>query len=72
MSVDPVVRSLYAEIIRQFVAYEGSKQIINIDKSHLVVHENIAKIQDFIQIIHEKNGTDRKGYIFILLNFIVS
>ena|GEM_PF-3597837 len=64
------MRSLNTEVIRQFVADEGSKQIIDIDTTCLVFPENIAKIQDLIQHINEKNGTDRKGYIFIRLTFI--
>jgi len=61
-SVVPVVRSLYAEVIRQFVADEGSKQIININTPCLVFPENIAKVQDLIQFINEENCTDRKGF----------
>jgi hypothetical protein len=37
------MRSLDAEIIRQFVADEGSKQTIDIDTSRLVFPEDIAK-----------------------------
>ena len=70
--VDLLMRSLDAEVIRQFVADQGSKQIIDIDTPRLVFPENIAKVQDFIQLIYEENGTDRKGYIFIRLNFIGS
>ena len=64
--------SLYAEVISQFVADEGSKQIIDIDTPRLVFPEDIGKIQDFIQLINEENGTNRKGYIFIPLKFIGS
>jgi hypothetical protein len=70
--VDPIVRSLYAEVISQFIADEGSKQLIDIDTLRLVFPEDIAKVQDFINLIDEKNGADRKGYIFIRLNFIGS
>ena len=70
--VDPVVRPLNAEVICQFVADEGSKQIIDIDTPRLMFPENIAKGQDFIQLINEEDGADRKGYIFIRLNFISS
>jgi hypothetical protein len=59
--VDPVVRPLHAEGIREFVADEGSKYIINFDTLRLVFPENIAKVQKFIQIINEENVTDRKG-----------
>ena len=70
--VDPVVRPFNAEVIRQFVADQGSKQIIDIDTPRLVFPENIAIVQDFIQLINKENGTDRKGFIFIPLNFISS
>ena len=42
--VDPVVRPLYAKVTSQFVADEGSKQIIDIDTPRLVFPENIAKV----------------------------
>ena len=66
------MRSLDAEVIRQFVTDEGSKQIIDIDTPRLVFSENIAKVQDFIQFINEENGADRKRYIFIRLKFFSS
>lgn len=69
------MRSLYAEVISQFVVDEGSKQIINIDTPCLVFSENIAKIQNLIQFIDEENGAERRGYITLgssslVLNFI--
>ena len=67
--VDPLVRSLDAEVIRQFVADEGSKKTIDIDSPRLVFPEDIAKVQDFIQLINEENGADGKGYIVIRLKF---
>ena len=51
-SVDPLVRSFDAEVIRQFVADEGSKKTIDIDSPRLVFPEDIAKVQDFIQLIN--------------------
>ncbi|WP_219970655.1 hypothetical protein [Methanospirillum lacunae] len=49
--VDPVMRPLYAEVIRQFVTDEGSKEMIDIDTPRLVFSEDFAKVQDFIQLI---------------------
>lgn len=66
------MRPLYAEVISQFVADEGSKQVIDINTPRLVFSENIAKVQDFIQLINEENGADRKGYIIIQFRFISS
>ena len=59
-SVDPLVRSLNAEVIRQLVANEGSKQIINIYTPRLVFPENIANVQYFIYLINEEYDTERK------------
>jgi hypothetical protein len=70
--IDPVVRSLYTEVICQFVTDEGSKQIIEINTPRLVFPENITKVQDIIMLIYKENGTDKKGYIFIQLKFIGS
>lgn len=39
---DPFVGSLYAEVIRQFVADEGVKQTVDIDTPRLVFPEDIA------------------------------
>jgi len=69
---DPVVGSLDAEVIRQFVADQGLKQTIDIDTSRLVFPEESAEIQDVIQPCNEENGTNRKGYIFRRLNLISS
>ena len=66
------MRPLDAEVIRQFVADKGAKQTIDIDTPCLVFPENITKVQDVIQPFNEKNGTDRKGYIFSRLNLIGS
>jgi len=71
-SVDPFMRSLYAEVIRHFVADKGLKQIVDIDTPRLVFPENRGEIQGFIQPFNEVKGTDRKGYIVIRLNFISS
>ena len=40
--IDPIMRSLDTEIIRQFVVDEDSKQTIDIDTSRLVFPENIV------------------------------
>ena len=69
------MRPLYAEFIRQFVADEGSKQIIDIDTPRLVFPENFAKVQDFIPLINEEYGANRKGYILfgsisLVLSFV--
>jgi hypothetical protein len=69
---DPVVGSLDAEVIRQFVADKGAKQTIDVDTARLVFPENVVEIQDVIQPCNEKNGTNRKGYIFCRLNVIGS
>ena len=61
------MRPLYAEVISQFVTDEGSKKIIDIDTPRLVFPKNITQVQDFVQLINEEEGTDRKGYIFIRL-----
>jgi hypothetical protein len=71
-SVDSVVSSLNAEVIHLFVADARSKQTIEIDAPRIVFPEDIAKIQDFIQLINKEDSTDGKGYIFIRLNFISS
>ena len=71
-TVDPIMRSLDAKVIRQFVADECLKQLIDIDTPRLVFPENIIEVQDFIQFINKKNGSDRKGYIFIRLKLIGS
>jgi len=42
---NPVMRSFYAEVIRQFVAYEGSKQIIDINTPCFMFPENITKFR---------------------------
>ena len=42
------MRSLYNEIISQFVADKGSNQTIDIDTPRLVFPEDIAKVWGFI------------------------
>ena len=69
---DPVVGTLDAEVIRQFVADQGLKQTIDIDAPCLVFPENITEIQDVIEPCNEEDGTDRKGYIVSRLNLIGS
>jgi len=66
--VDPFVRPLYAEVIRQFVAGKSLKQIIDVDTPRLVFPENRGEIQGFIQPFNEEKGADRKGYILIRFN----
>ena len=69
---DPVVGSLDAEVIRQFVADQGLKQTIDIDASCLVFPENITEIQDVIEPCNEEDGANGKGYSVSRLNLIGS
>ena len=71
-TIDPGVGTLDAEIIRQFVAYLGLKQTIDIDTSCLMFTEDITEIQDAIEPCNEEDGADRKGYIVSRLNLIGS
>ncbi len=69
-TVNPIVRSLDAKVIGQFVADECSKQLIDIDTPRLVFPENFIELLDFIQFINMKKGSDRKGHFFIRVKLI--
>ncbi len=71
-TIDPGVGTLYAEIIRQFVADSCLEQAIDIDAPFLVFPKNITEIQDVIELVNEADGANRKGYIVSRFKFIGS
>lgn len=65
------MRPLHAEGIRELVADEGSKEIVDIDTHGLVFSGNIAKVQNFIQLINEENGPMGKEIFSFGLSLLV-
>ena len=75
MSVDPIVRSLYAEVIRQFVADKGSKQLIDVDTFRLVFPEISQKFRTSCSLSTRKMVPIGKdifsfGSISLVLSFV--